>query len=99
MTQEKKKLEQEQSVQEQSTQEQLSSKKEYNDEMTIVLWKNERCAEDNNQPYSRGQCTINGVKYYISCWKMVDKNNKTFLRGKIQKAGEYTNQGKDEFFD
>ena len=98
MTQEKMKLEQE-PVQDKA-QESSSSKKEYNDEMTIVLWKNENCTEDNNQPSARGQCTINGVKYYISCWTLVDKkNNKTFMRGKIQKAGEYTNQAKNDFFD
>lgn len=94
MTQEKMKLEQEQTVQEQS-----SLKKEYDDEMTIVLWKNDKCTDDNNQPCARGQCTINGVKYYISCWALVDKNKKSFLRGKLQKAGEYTNQGKVDFFD
>jgi hypothetical protein len=93
MTQEKMKLEQEQPVQEQ-----LSSKKEYDDEMTIVLWKNEKSTDDNNQPSVRGQCTINGVKYYISCWTLVDKNKKSFLRGKIQKAGELTNQGKNDLF-
>ena len=63
----------------------------YNEEKRIVLWKNDRMTEDNNQPIVRGQITISGKKYYISLWSAKDKNNKTYWQGKARVADEATN--------
>ena len=70
----------------------------YDDEMRIVLWKNENATEDNAQPAVRGQVTIGGVKYYISCWSLVDKNGKNFLQGKLRKADSLQNTTENTLF-
>lgn len=86
------------SVEETTNTNENNSSTGYNDEKRIVLWKNDNATEDNEQPSIRGQLTLNGIKYYISCWNRVDKNGKVFCQGKIRRADEMVNTTQESLF-
>ena len=59
-------------------------KKQYDNEMHFVLWTNELCDTDKNQPAMRGEVTIHGVKYRLSAWVKTSKDGNPFISGEVQ---------------
>lgn len=61
-------------------------KQQYNNEKHFVLWMNDLCDTDKNQPAMRGEVTINGIKYKLSAWVRTANSGKAYIAGEVQPA-------------
>lgn len=58
---------------------------EYDNELTGVLFKNERQREGKSDPQARGSATIDGVDYWVSAWTNTNKEGVKYQRLKFQR--------------
>jgi|14BtaG_2_1085337.scaffolds.fasta_scaffold02472_6 hypothetical protein len=74
-----------------------NSSKQYDDEMTFILFSQE-VEEGSKRPNASGFITINGVKYDIAGWSGESQAGTRFLKGKVSlpKPKEVSTSTKEE---
>lgn len=58
----------------------------FNNNMQGVLFKNDKGDNPNRADY-RGQCEINGVKYWLDAWINTSKDHRKFMSIKFKPQG------------
>ena len=62
---------------------------EYDNERKGVLFINDHKASDKH-PDFKGQCTVEGIEYWLDAWKNVSQNGKKFLALKLRPKEQRT---------
>lgn len=62
---------------------------QYDNEMRGVLFKNDRRVEgDDRSPNAKGECQINGVRYWVSAWTKTKRDGGKYQQLRFERADD-----------